>query len=199
MLRKNKSYPSNCPRPNARLFSNANAASRYNFQHGESGRFVLEFFITPFDYAPPDPARAVSSKLEENKVLGMSWAVLDYDDDQAERYGAFWNLSHKTTMYGDASDLVAFRLAPMEKHLRKPVEADWTFQVVNLAERTVAFRDLSRGEITSWRWDFGDGESSRERHPTHRYAKPGEFIVTLRVEGPEGKARRSKVWDVTLP
>jgi PKD repeat protein len=47
--------------------------------------------------------------------------------------------------------------------------------------------------------DFGDGQSSCERHPTHRYEKAGQFIVTLKVEGPEGQARRAKVWDVTLP
>ena len=41
--------------------------------------------------------------------------------------------------------------------------------------------------------------SNRERHPIHRYEKAGEFIVTLYVEGPEGKARRAKIWDVTLP
>jgi hypothetical protein len=70
----------------------------------------VNHIVTPFDYAPPDRARAVPSKLEEDKVIGMSWAVLDYDDENAERYSAFWNLSHKTTMYGNASDLCAFRL-----------------------------------------------------------------------------------------
>lgn len=177
----------------------ANAACKYNFKHGESGKLVLEFFVTPFDYAPPNPARAVPSKLVEDKKIGLSWAVLDYDDEQAERYSGFWNLSHKTTMYGDASDLVAFRLMPLEKRFRNPVEADWSFQVINRANRDVAFRDRSYGEITSWRWEFGDGTSSTERHPTHHYKKPGEFIVTLHVEGPKGKAKRAKIWDVTLP
>ena len=155
--------------------------------------------MTPFDYAPQDSSRAVPSKLVEDKLIGLSWAILDYDDEKAERYGGFWNLSHKTTMYGDASDLVAFRLMPIEKSLRKPVEADWSFQVVSLGDRIVAFRDRSHGNITSWRWDFGDGKFSTERHPTHRYEAPGEFIVTLYIEGPEGKARRAKIWDVTLP
>ena len=91
----------------------ANAACKYSFKHGESGKLVLEFFVTPFDYAPPDSSRAVPSKLVEDKVIGMSWAILDYDDEKAERYGGFWNLSHKTTMYGDASDLVAF---PIDAH-----------------------------------------------------------------------------------
>ena len=177
----------------------ANAAYQYNFIHGASGKLVLEFFITPFDYAPPERSRGVQTKLEENKVLGMSWAVLDYDDDKAETYAGFWNLSHKTTMYGDASDLVAFRLMPIEKSLRQPVEADWSFQVISQNDRSVAFHDRSYGNITAWHWDFGDGTEATDRHPTHRYEKAGEFIVTLKVAGPEGKARRTKVWDITLP
>ncbi|MEZ6033727.1 MAG: PKD domain-containing protein [Planctomycetaceae bacterium] len=177
----------------------ANAAYKYNFKHGESGRLVLEFFITPFDYAPPAPSRAVETSLEENNVIGLSWAILDYDDEQAKTYTGFWNLSHKTTMYGDASDLVAFRLMPLEAGLRNPVEANWSFKIVSQQDRDVAFRDQSYGNITSWHWDFGDDTSSMEQHPVHRYEKSGEFIVTLSVAGPDGKARRTKVWDVTLP
>ncbi len=177
----------------------ANAAYQYEFKHGESGKLTLEFFITPFDYAPPEASRAVPSKLTEDKVIGMSWAILDYDDEHAEQYRGFWNLSHKTTMYGNASDLVAFRLMPVEKALRKPVEADWSFHVVSRRDRRVVFLDQSFGNITSWSWDFGDGKSSNDQHPIHRYEKAGEYIVTLHVEGPDGKARRTKVWDVTLP
>lgn len=177
----------------------ANAASKYRFQHGEGGHLTLEFFITPFDHAPADKTRAIPTPLEENKVIGLSWAILDYDDEQADRYSAFWNLSHKTTMYGDASDLVAFRLMPREENLRRPIAADWSFRVVSEADRVVAFRDRSDGEVTAWRWDFGDGETSTERNPTHQYQRPGEYVVTLKVEGPQGKSRRSKVWDVTLP
>lgn len=177
----------------------ANAASRYDFKHGESGKLVLEFFITPFDYAPPEPSRAVASKLIENKRIGMSWSILDYDDESAQRFNAFWNLSHKTTMYGDASDLVTFRLMPIETQLRKPVEANWVFSVIHPENRTVSFRDRSYGKITDWKWEFGDGQFSNEQNPIHTYDKAGEYVVTLFVEGPEGKDRRAKVWDVTLP
>ncbi len=177
----------------------ANAAYNYNFEHGESGKLVLEFFVTPFDHAPPNRSRAVQTTLKENKVIGMSWAVLDYDDEDAERYSAFWNLSHRTTMYGDASDLVAFRLMPIEINLRKPVEGNWSFEILSSKDRIVAFRDRSTGNIDSWHWDFGDGTMSTKRHPVHNYKKTGEFVVTLRVGGPEGESRRTKVWDVTLP
>jgi hypothetical protein len=177
----------------------ANAVCKADVRPGEPGNLVLEFFITPFDHAPADPALAVPSTLVEGERISMSWAVLDYDDEKAERYDAFWNLSHKTTMYGNASDLVSFRLMPLEASLRKPLAANWSFQVIDRDDRLVAFRDGSDGEITSWRWDFGDGETSEDRHPIHQYTQAGEFLVTLVVEGPAGNDQRVKIWDVTLP
>ncbi len=180
----------------------SNAAYSYDFKHGESGKLVLEFWITPFDYAPYDgPSRAVVSKLVENAIIGLSWSILDYDDDNVKfmQYKSFNNLSHKTTMYGNASDLVAFRLMPLEKAFRQPVEAQWSFQIVDMDRRVVAFRDESYGNITSWRWDFGDGATSTERNPIHQYKKGGlDYVVILDVEGPDGKARMSKVWDVAV-
>ena len=177
----------------------ANAAYNYNFKPGESGKLILEFYITPFDYAAYEgPERSVESKLWENKIIGMSWSVLDYDDEKGTKYRGFWNLSHKTSMYGNATDLVAFRLMPIEASLRKPVEANWTFQIVDMDRRLVAFQDSTYGPVTSWRWEFGDGKTSADRHPQHAYEKPGEYVVTLSVDGPKGKDRRTKVWDVVL-
>lgn len=180
----------------------SNAAYSYDFKHGESGKLVLEFWVTPFDYAPYEgPSRAVVSKLVENGIIGLSWSILDYDDDNVKfmQYKSFNNLSQKTTMYGNASDLVAFRLMPMEKTLRQPVEAQWSFKIVDMDRRVVAFKDESYGNITSWRWDFGDGTTSTERNPIHQYAKGGlDYVVILDVEGPDGKARMSKVWDVAV-
>ncbi len=177
----------------------ANAAYDYTFKPGQSGKLTLEFYITPFDYAAYEgPVRSVESKLWENKVIGLSWSILDYDDENNPKYRAFWNLSHKTSMYGDASDLVAFRLMPIEASLRRPLEVDWTFQVIDPDRRLVAFQDATHGPVTFYRWEFGDGQTSTDRHPQHVYAKPGEYVVTLNVEGPAGKDRRTKVWDVVL-
>ena len=33
----------------------------------------------------------------------------------------------------------------------------------------------------TWKWDFGDGESSNEQNPTYTYTSKGEYIVTLTV------------------
>ena len=176
----------------------ANHAYSYDFAEGESGSLVLEFWITPFDYAPYDgPARAVESRLVEDAIIGLSWSVLDYDEDDRD-YEGFWNLSHQTRMDSDASKLCAFRLNPLDERFRKPLEADWSFQVLDMEQRRVAFQDLSRGEITSWLWEFDDGNTSNEQHPIHEYEQGGEYIVVLTVWGPAGEARRVKVYDVVV-
>jgi PKD domain len=180
-------------------FPFANAASSYNFKPGQGGKFTLEFWITPYDYAGPEgPQRAVESVLRENKIIGLSWAIIDYDDVNATTYNGFWNLSPKHTMYGNASQLCAFRLMPLEPQFKKKLDAEWTHSVVDMDRRLVAFKDQSVGEVTSWHWDFGDGAASDEQHPLHKYEKPGNYVVILDISGPAGKSRHSKVWDIQL-
>jgi hypothetical protein len=175
----------------------ANAAFNYNFKPGESGDLVLEFWITPFDFAGSEgPQQAVESVLSENKIIGLSLAIIDYDANQEGNNG-FWNLSRNHHMYGNASHLCAFQLMPLETRFRQPIEAQWSFKILDMERRVVAFQDLSYGNITSWKWDFGDGTTSTEQHPIHTYQR-GRYVVVLNVAGPDGEARRSKVWDVEL-
>ncbi len=56
--------------------------------------------------------------LEEGETLGLSWAVLDYDEDDS-RYEGFWNLSHHTRMDYTASLLPNFKLMPLQKRKRQ--------------------------------------------------------------------------------
>jgi hypothetical protein len=177
----------------------ANAATRYNFQPGQPGKLVLEFWITPFDYAGPEgPQRAVESVLTENKLIGLSWILMEYDETKRGAHTHFWNLSRHHMVYGDASELCAFRLMPLEPQFLPAIGAQWSWKVVDMDRRLVAFKDLSVGQITSWHWDFGDGSSSDEQNPLHQYKQPGNFVTVLTVKGPAGTAHHSKVWDVQL-
>ena len=177
----------------------ANQAQTYNFRPGESGHYILEFYITPFDYAGCEgPQRAVESELYENKIIGLSWAVIDYDGSPDGKNNGFWNLSPEHTMYGNATYLREFQLMPLEPQFRKPIEAKWGFKVVDMNRRLVAFQDESEGQITSWKWDFGDGSNSTEQFPIHQYKNAGKYVVVLYVEGPAGKSRLSKIWDVIV-
>lgn len=177
----------------------ANAAYDFKFKPGEKGKLTLEFWITPFDYAGAEgPSRAVESVLTENKNIGLCWAVIDYDNVGAKSNNGFWNLSKEHTMYGNASYSLPFKLMPLESRFRKPLEANWTFKVLNTDERRVAFKDESYGDISSWKWDFGDKTSSTEQNPLHQYRNPGKYVVTLYIKGPKGEDRRAKVWDVVV-
>ena len=44
---------------------------------------------------------------------------------------------------------------------------------------TFSFSDTSTGLPRSWLWNFGDGTTSTEQNPTHRYTSPGTYTVTL--------------------
>jgi PKD repeat protein len=47
---------------------------------------------------------------------------------------------------------------------------------------TIQFTDLSLGAPATWFWQFGDGLTSSIQHPTHSYANPGEYTVSLFVQ-----------------
>lgn len=64
-----------------------------------------------------------------------------------------------------------------------------------IAPLAVTFGDRSAAgssEITSWAWDFGDGESSTEQNPKHTYSKIGVFAVSLTVESAVGEDTETK-------
>lgn len=52
---------------------------------------------------------------------------------------------------------------------------------------TVRFQNRSRG-AASWTWTFGDGTTSTARNPTHVYAAPGNYVVTLTAVGDDGSS-----------
>ncbi|WNJ20360.1 PKD domain-containing protein [Pontibacter sp. G13] len=48
---------------------------------------------------------------------------------------------------------------------------------------TVNFTDTSIPDTTlvSWLWNFGDGQASTDQHPSHTYANPGAYTVSLTI------------------
>ena len=63
---------------------------------------------------------------------------------------------------------------------------------------TVNFTDESTGDISSWQWDFGDGTTSSEQNPSHEYAAPGIYTVSLTVEGDGGSDTETKEDYITV-
>lgn len=79
----------------------------------------------------------------------------------------------------------------MTSHLGSPAPVSADFEATRIAGEpglTVTFDNDALGDATSFHWEFGNGETSNERHPTHTYARPGLFSVRLTVEGEGGPA-----------
>ncbi|MFN2418754.1 MAG: DNRLRE domain-containing protein, partial [Candidatus Limnocylindria bacterium] len=66
------------------------------------------------------------------------------------------------------------------------------------APLTVAFTDTSTGGATAWAWNFGDGVTSTEQHPTHTYTAAGSYTVKLTVTNAAGSDTETRPAFVTV-
>jgi PKD repeat protein len=69
----------------------------------------------------------------------------------------------------------------------------------NFAPLLVAFTDQSTGKVVKWTWQFGDKTTSNEQNPTHYYADPGTYTVTLSIIGQSGSDSVTKTLVVATP
>ena len=80
-----------------------------------------------------------------------------------------------------------------------PPVADFSASPVSgEAPLSVAFTDASTGQPTSWSWDFGDGATSLMQNPTHQYAAPGAYTVSLTVANAGGQDTQTKADYITV-
>jgi PKD repeat protein len=63
---------------------------------------------------------------------------------------------------------------------------------------TVDFTDSSVGSITTWFWEFGDGTTSVEQHPSHTYTMAGRYTVRLTVAGAGGSNTLTQTEYITV-
>jgi PKD repeat protein len=87
-------------------------------------------------------------------------------DARIKAEGTFLRSNDTHVLFGDEEDLtstVDFRA--------NPISGD--------SPLSVEFTDLTDGTADSRLWEFGDGETSTEESPTHTYAVPDTYTVTL--------------------
>jgi C1A family cysteine protease/PKD repeat protein len=68
----------------------------------------------------------------------------------------------------------------------KPVAAFSATPISGKAPVNVAFTDTSTGTPTKWKWTFGDGTTSVQQNPIHKYSKAGNYTVALTVVNAKG-------------
>ncbi|TSA29485.1 MAG: PKD domain-containing protein [Bacteroidetes bacterium] len=61
--------------------------------------------------------------------------------------------------------------------------ADFEYYPDSTGGYTIYFYDQSLGSISTWSWEFGDGQSASGQNPVHIYSQPGLYTVCLTVQG----------------
>jgi PKD repeat protein len=79
--------------------------------------------------------------------------------------------------------LILFAFGACKKDNAKP--AAEIFYTVSIDGYTVTFTNETNG-AASYKWEFGDGETSTEESPVHTYAGKGKFVPTLYATTADG-------------
>jgi PKD repeat protein len=86
------------------------------------------------------------------------------------------------TSYRIRDKYITVGLAPVAEIGALPASGDIPLEVV--------FTDLSANNPDTWLWSFGDGYTSTEKNPVHRYSRAGEYEVALTAENSFGSDRK---------
>lgn len=78
--------------------------------------------------------------------------------------------------------------------------ADFTVYQTSVPPDSIAqFQNRSINNPTSWLWDFGDGNFSEAKSPSHVYSAPGNYTVSLRVTNSFGTDSETKADFIVVP
>jgi PKD repeat protein len=97
-------------------------------------------------------------------------------DFAGSNFGPCSNLTH-----GQTEDYTV-----VIKENTNPPVAQFTKSNNTACNPNYTFTDQSLNSIDTWKWYFGDGDSSSAQNPTHTYTATGMYTVTLIVTGPFG-------------
>jgi PKD repeat protein len=89
-----------------------------------------------------------------------------------------------------SSDLYSLNSVPVADFSGAPT--------IGLPPMDVNFTDLSQNAVTTWAWDFGDGNTSTIQNPLNTYINSGLYTVSLTVTGPGGSDTETKTDYITV-
>lgn len=78
---------------------------------------------------------------------------------------------------------------------KKPV-ADFSYSILTKVGENVTFSNLSENS-DQFLWDFGDGSTSTQSDPSHVFAKPGSYTISLEAIGEKESSYASKELQIT--
>jgi PKD repeat protein len=140
----------------------------------------------------------VASFIADKYVTSIGNAVQFFDESTSEVSSWLWdfgdgdnsreqNPTHVYTLKGKYSVQLTVLTKEGNSTARTSISvlqtptADFTARDVASVAESIQFTDKSNGDINSYSWDFGDGQTSSEQNPFHSYNGTGSFTVSLKV------------------
>jgi PKD repeat protein len=133
-------------------------------------------------------------KSEDDDGYIISWDWDFGDGDTSSKKDTTHKFSEKGTHYVTLkvtdNDGNQDSVTKTVRIINLPPQADFTVsdETVKVGKE-VSFIDSSNdpeGEPMSYLWDFGDGSTSNQRNPVHKYEESGQYTVELSVSDDEG-------------
>lgn len=117
---------------------------------------------------------------------GQSWSVLDIGSDGFETFNSITAKTNGEAWTTGSQGHIYYFEGPPPPPVNQPPVSDFEFAATGL---TVQFTDQSYdpdGSVVGWLWNFGDGTTSTQQHPSHTYVTANTYIVNLTVTDNEG-------------
>lgn len=140
--------------------------------------------IADFDFTNDEICQNSSASFINNSTIGMDY-LWDFGDGNT-------STQFEPTHQYDSDGTFAVSLIVRSPHTcSDTIEKQITILPIAEAEFSATtvcfgyeseFTDLSIGNIVSWSWDFGDGNTSEQQNPTHTYSSTGSFTTQLTIE-----------------
>lgn len=149
----------------------------------------------------PEEFRFINDSVSQRPITELLWefgdGTISRDQAPTHRYatcGQYTARLKVTTDCGSSSSTILDITCGCP-----PPKPD--FDNTCIGQTKVSFTDLSRatkGNVTDWQWNFGDGTTSSLPNPVHDYGEPGSYPVRLNISTDCGS---SAEWtkQVTVP
>lgn len=161
--------------------------------------------VANFTYEPISPYTSEKVNFTDQsydldgRIVNWTWEFgdgnLSYDSNPNHSYSdnGEYNVSLEITDdFGIKESISRYVIVNNE-----PPTANFTINQTDIRSGDlIKFTDKSYdpdGRIVNWTWDFGDGNTSYDENPTHRYMSDDNYLVRLSVEDDDGmKAYKMK-------
>jgi PKD repeat protein len=144
---------------------------------GQTGGNSNDEKLQPDTAVSPEQGEAEPASGKQNEISGS--------DVQEE-------ISLEALQITEPVEVISSDLTTDEVIERSPVTNFTSSIRSGCAPLTVQFTNKSVN-ATSYHWDFGTGESSREENPVHEFREPGRYVVTLTAENNGGMPAVSRM------